>query len=324
MSRIITTMSLDAQFESDFKRLFEDKQCAKDLSNYVSSILVAEHGNVEYLNLINLLKTTNVIGETYTFFKKKAYEFVKPFDDRDKFILALVLISIGNIGIPIADKYLTVKKDVLLKAVKRSYTHAGYDIEDDNCTMKDPTMLNFTEDVGDMVDSWDEYYYNICKQAARNSKCHSRHIGAILVKDKVVISAGYNGPPREVPTCDNRWRNDPDFFKKYGNHTSGKEIKGKCPRYVIGFKSGEGLELCPAGHAERNSLINAGRLGIATKGTTMYMTCGIPCTPCLVEIINAGVKEIVTVNLKFYDETAKYLLENSDLLVRVYDFVLKD
>lgn len=321
MSEIITTMFLDDQFESDFERIFDNKQCAKDLSNYVSSI-IEENTSIDYLNLINILKTTHVIGETYTFFKKKAYDCVRYFDGRDKFVLSLVLISIGNIGAPIAGKYLTVKKDVLLKAVKRSYSHAGYDLDDD-AVMKDPTMFDFSEDVGDTVDSWDEYYYNICKQAARNSKCHSRHIGAILVKDKVVISAGYNGPPRGVPACDTRWENDPDFLEKYGSHAVEKETKGKCPRYVIGFKSGEGLEICPAGHAERNSLINAGRLGIATKDTIMYMTCGIPCTPCLVEIINAGVKEIVTVNLKFYDETAKYLLENSDLLVRVYDFVLK-
>lgn len=322
MSKVITTMFLDEQFDSDFKKIFNKKQCADNLSGYISDTLLKNKGTIEYLNLINILKTTHVIGETYTFFKKKANTCVRYFDERDKFILSLVIISMANIGAPSINKYLTTKEDVLIRAVERSYLHAGYDLDDDG-VMKDPSMLDFTEDVGDLVDSWDEYYYNICKQAAKNSKCYSRQIGAILVKDKVVISAGYNGPPRGVPPCDIRWGNDPSFFKKYSKYTVDKEIKGKCPRHIIGFKSGEGLEICPAGHAERNSLINAGRLGIATKDTTMYMTCGIPCSPCLVEIINSGVKEIVTVNLKFYDETAKYLLENSDLRVRVYDFVLK-
>jgi deoxycytidylate deaminase len=48
------------------------------------------------------------------------------------------------------------------------------------------------------------------------------------------------------------------------------------------------------------------------------MDCGIPCTPCLVEIINAGIKEIVITKYAFYDISAKYLLEHSDLKFRLY------
>ena len=72
----------------------------------------------------------------------------------------------------------------------------------------------------------------------------------------------------------------------------------------MGYKSGEGLQWCIAGHAERNSLINSARMGIKTKHTTLYMDCGIPCTPCLVEIINAGVSEIVVSKTSFYDSSA--------------------
>ena len=83
-------------------------------------------------------------------------------------------------------------------------------------------------------------------------------------------------------------------------------------------KSGEGLEWCVAGHAERNALINAARFGIETKGTTMYMDCGTPCTPCLVEIINAGIEEIVITKEHYYDQSAEYLLKESGLKWRIY------
>lgn len=177
---------------------------------------------------------------------------------------------------------------------------------------------------------WDEWYHDVCMTIAKKSQCLSRKIGAILVRDKAIISQGYNGPPRGVITCDERWFADPqmqiaagldgfkpqEFVSKYA-----EELEGKCPRYAkeFGFKSGEGLEWCVAGHAERNTLINAARFGIETKGTTMYMDCGVPCTPCLVEIINAGVVEIVVTKMTFYDKSAEYLLNQSDLKCRVYN-----
>lgn len=176
---------------------------------------------------------------------------------------------------------------------------------------------------------WDQWYHEICMTIAKKSQCLSRKIGAILVRDKAIISQGYNGPPRGVITCDERWLQDPEMIKAAGlqdmpakeflnKYT--EELEGKCPRYAkeFGFKSGQGLEWCVAGHAERNTLINAARFGISTKGTTMYMDCGIPCTPCLVEIINAGVAEIVVTKMTFYDQSAEYLLNQSGLKYRVY------
>ena len=173
---------------------------------------------------------------------------------------------------------------------------------------------------------WDEWYLELCQTVAKKSQCLSRKIGAILVKDKAVISQGYNGPPRGVNTCDERWLIDDEmqkaagFDKPQATAIYKDKLEGICPRYVpeMGFKSGEGLEWCVAGHAERNALINAARAGIKTKNTIMYMDCGVPCTPCLVEIINAGVKEIVVTKMTFYDQSAQYLLEQSDLKVRVY------
>lgn len=186
---------------------------------------------------------------------------------------------------------------------------------------------------------WDMWYHELCQTIAKKSQCLSRKIGAILVRDKAVIAQGYNGPPRGVMTCDRRWREDEKMrqeaidksIKHPGNDGLSPfenidkvfyrtHLEGKCPRYVpeMGFKSGEGLEWCVAGHAERNALINAARFGIATKGTIMYMDCGTPCTPCLVEIINAGISEIVITREHYYDPSAEYLLRESGLKWRIY------
>ena len=176
---------------------------------------------------------------------------------------------------------------------------------------------------------WDAWYHELCTVVAKKSQCLSRKIGAILVRDKAVVSQGYNGPPRGVQTCDERWLNDPELRKVAGFKQDDSEflmmhenkLEGICPRYVpeMGFKSGEGLEWCVAGHAERNALINAARFGITTKGLKIYMDCGVPCTPCLVEIINAGIEEIIVTKMTFYDQSSEYLLKESGIPIRVYE-----
>lgn len=168
----------------------------------------------------------------------------------------------------------------------------------------------------------DEWYYNMCEEVSKKSKCLSRNIGAILVVDKTMVNQGYNGPPRGVPHCWERYRIDPalrDMLKGRGIDPDSPENIIRCPRQTAGFKSGEGLEWCVAGHGERNALINAAREGIRTKGAKLYMNCGVPCTPCLVEIINAGIEEIIVTKMEFYDVSSKYLLDNSDLKCRVYN-----
>jgi deoxycytidylate deaminase len=94
-----------------------------------------------------------------------------------------------------------------------------------------------------------------------------------------------------------------------------------CPRKVLNYKSGEGLSWCVAGHAERNALINSAREGISTKGAKLYLTCGVPCTPCMVEIINAGISEVIVTSFEIYDESSMYLVNNSDIKMRTYHFI---
>lgn len=155
---------------------------------------------------------------------------------------------------------------------------------------------------------WDIYFCRIAREVSKNSKCMSRKIGTVLVKDKSIVSTGYNGPARGCKLCSER------VF----NHNDMKVENPKdCPRRLLGYHSGDGLHLCQAAHAERNALIQAAREGISTKGTTLYCFCGQPCKDCCIEIINAGVSEIVCfAEEKHYDEYSTILLEESGIKVR--------
>jgi dCMP deaminase len=161
----------------------------------------------------------------------------------------------------------------------------------------------------------DRVFYNIALNVAESSKCLSRKIGAILVKDNIVICDGYNGPPRGMSHCNERY-----------HHDNGETIISEttCPRILAGYKSGQGLHLCVAGHAERNCLNNAARLGIRTKDCKIYMNCPVPCKDCLIELINAGIEEIICTGFIYYDEMSKEILNDYGvkIKIRTYDFVV--
>jgi dCMP deaminase len=163
------------------------------------------------------------------------------------------------------------------------------------------------------MNRWDSYFYEIAIKIASNSQCLSIQRGAVLVKDKSIISTGYNGPARGIPRCDLRpiYQNNKMIYLPDNN--------GKCPRHIMGYKSGQGLDICIAAHAEQNCIVNAARMGVITKDSIMYMTCEIPCKYCLSLIINAGIKEIVCTSLNVYDEQTTFIYQNSKLVVRDYE-----
>lgn len=161
--------------------------------------------------------------------------------------------------------------------------------------------------------SWDKYFYDICVVVASKSPCLSRQIGAILVRDNSIISTGYNGPPRGVPHCGLERNMHTMSMKNYPETL--------CPRKWVGCKSGEGLEMCPAVHAEMNAVTNAARKGVSTLGTTLYMNCVVCCKQCMGILMNAGVVEIVVSDSDYYDELAKYFsLSPSFPRIRKFDF----
>ena len=110
--------------------------------------------------------------------------------------------------------------------------------------------------------NWTEYFYNIAQQVKEKSKDNNTKIGAVIVgKDKEIVSTGYNSFPRGIEDEKTKRQSQPEKY--------------------FWFE-----------HAERNAIYNAARIGVSTKGCTMYLTCGIPCADCARGIINAGISKI--------------------------------
>ena len=110
--------------------------------------------------------------------------------------------------------------------------------------------------------NWIEYFYNIAEEVKKKSKDKNTQIGAVIVgKDKEIVSTGDNSFPRGID-----------------DERADRQEK---PEKYFWFE-----------HAERNAIYNAARIGVSTKGCTMYLTCGIPCADCARGIINAGISKI--------------------------------
>jgi len=118
--------------------------------------------------------------------------------------------------------------------------------------------------------SWDEYFLEIAKLVATRSTCLRRQVGAVLVKDKRVLSTGYNGAPSKLAHC----------------------LDIGCLRERMGIPSGERHELCRGLHAEQNAIIQAAYHGVSIKGATLYCTHH-PCIICSKMLINAGISRVV-------------------------------
>lgn len=121
------------------------------------------------------------------------------------------------------------------------------------------------------MDKWHKRFMDLTEQIATWSSCIRRQVGAIIVKDKRIMTTGYNGAPAGVKTCVD---------------------KGECLRIKLGIPSGTHAETCYAAHAEQNAIIQAAREGISLKGCTLYCTHQ-PCVVCAKMIINAGIKEVI-------------------------------
>lgn len=117
--------------------------------------------------------------------------------------------------------------------------------------------------------NWDQYFMQLASLAAQRSNCMKRRVGCVLVREKRVISTGYNGTPRGLRNCG----------------------EGGCPRCNEGQGSGFGLGTCLCIHAEENALLEAGRERIR-EGAILYCdTC--PCLTCSIKITQVGISEVV-------------------------------
>jgi dCMP deaminase len=143
--------------------------------------------------------------------------------------------------------------------------------------------------------SWDQYFMNMAKVAATRSNCSRRHVGAVIIRDKQVISTGYNGTPRGIKNCN----------------------EGGCPRCSSDAKSGDNLTQCICSHAEENSIVQAAYHGVSVKNTTLYTTY-CPCLLCAKMIINAGIKEVVFSEAYNFDDITKRLFEEVGIKFRKF------
>ena len=130
---------------------------------------------------------------------------------------------------------------------------------------------------------WNEYFLNIAQEVGKRSTCLRRRYGAIIVKDNIIISSGYNGSPRGEVNCIDA---------------------GICERERLHVPKGERYELCVAVHAEQNAIINADP--IKMKGATIYIVgincadgsyaAGDPCLLCNRMIKNAQIAKVICRN----------------------------
>jgi len=127
---------------------------------------------------------------------------------------------------------------------------------------------------------------------AKRSTCLRRKVGAILVKDKHILSTGYNGAPKGMEHCS----------------------ETGCLREHMNIPSGERHELCRGLHAEQNVIIQAAVFGTSIKGSTLYCT-NTPCVVCVKMLINAGVLEIIHAG-DYPDELAKRMMSESNLKIK--------
>jgi dCMP deaminase len=144
-----------------------------------------------------------------------------------------------------------------------------------------------------MRPTWDEYFMNIAKVVATRSNCMKRKVAAIIVKDRRVISTGYNGTPRGAKNCN----------------------EGGCPRCNAMAESGTALDECLCCHGEENAITQAAYHGTSLKGSTLYTTFA-PCLLCTKMIINSGIAEVVYNQDYPLNERALSLLNECGIVLR--------
>jgi len=134
---------------------------------------------------------------------------------------------------------------------------------------------------------WDEYFLKLAYLVAERSTCLRHHVGAVIVRDRQILTTGYNGAASGVKDC----------------------LKLGCLRNEKGIPSGERHEICRAIHAEQNAIIQAGLHGIDVSGSTIYCTHS-PCILCAKMIVNTKIKQFVTCG-NYADKSFKSLFKEA-------------
>lgn len=147
--------------------------------------------------------------------------------------------------------------------------------------------------------SWDEYFMQITELVSTRATCLRRKVGAVITRNKRILTTGYNGPPENIMHCEER---------------------GGCLRDKLKIPSGQRMELSRAIHAEQNAIIQAAKMGVSIQDSTLYVTTH-PCFTCAKMLINAGVKKIIYKE-GYPDDFAKEILEEAGVKVVKFEDLL--
>ena len=147
-------------------------------------------------------------------------------------------------------------------------------------------------------DKWDARFMEMVKLVGSWSSCYqeNRKIGAVIVRDKRVLTTGYNGAPANTLSC---------------------VEKGECLRRKLDIPSGTRHELCYAIHAEQNAIIQAAKMGVSIEGATLYCSHQ-PCVICSKMIVNAGIVRIVY-EKSYPDAFAMQILSDAGVVIEQFD-----
>lgn len=140
----------------------------------------------------------------------------------------------------------------------------------------------------------DIYFLNIASIVATRSTCLRNHVGSVIVKNKRILSTGYNGAPSGMEHC----------------------LDIGCVRDLENIPSGTRHEKCRAVHSEQNAIIQAAIHGVSISGATIYCTHQ-PCVLCAKMIINANIKRVVYRNVYPDEDSLKFLHDASIEVERV-------
>ena len=145
---------------------------------------------------------------------------------------------------------------------------------------------------------WDERFLKMAEEVATWSSCYqeNRQVGAVIAKNKRILTTGYNGASSGIVSCKER---------------------GECIRRKLNIASGTQHEICYATHAEQNAIIQAARMGISIDGATLYCTHQ-PCVICAKMIINSGIVRIVYKS-GYPDEFAMKLIREAGVEIEQMD-----
>ncbi|MFA5880070.1 MAG: cytidine/deoxycytidylate deaminase family protein [Candidatus Margulisiibacteriota bacterium] len=142
--------------------------------------------------------------------------------------------------------------------------------------------------------AWDEYFLKIAMLVSERSTCLRHHVGAVIVKEKQILTTGYNGAVKGVLDC----------------------LSRGCLRDEMAIPSGVRHEICRAVHAEQNAVAQAAYHGMSIKDATLYCTHS-PCLICAKLIVNSGIKRVCTYNI-YPDNMYQELFDEAGIVFETF------